>query len=49
MVKRGETRVAIKDKRIDGVFVELGDFRDWVVADAYGEIRGQWGTPPPER
>ena len=48
-VKQGETRVAIKNKRIAGVFVELGDFRDFVVADAYGEIRGQWGTPPPEQ
>ena len=48
-VKPGETRVAIKDKRIDGVIVELGDFRDFVVADGNGEIHGQWGTPPPER
>ncbi len=48
-VKPGETRVAIKDKRIDGVFVELGDFRDFVVADGNGGIHGQWGTPPPER
>jgi len=46
-VKPGETRVAIKDKRIDGVFVELGDFRDFVVADGNGEIHAQWGTPPP--
>ena len=37
-VKPGETRVAIKDKRIDGVFVELGDFRDFVVADGNGGI-----------
>jgi hypothetical protein len=43
-VKPGETRVAIKDN-IDGVFVELGDFRDFVVADSNGEIRAQWGTP----
>ena len=48
-VKKGETRVAIKYKRIAGVFVEVGEFRDFVVADAYGEIRGQWGTPPPEQ
>jgi hypothetical protein len=48
-VKPGETRVAIKDKRIDGVSVELGDFRDFVVADGNGGIHGQWGTPPPER
>ena len=37
-VKPGETRVAIKDKRIDGVFVELGDFRDFGVADGNGGI-----------
>jgi hypothetical protein len=49
VVKQGETRVPIKDKRITGVFIEIGDFRDFVVADAYGEISGQWGTPPPER
>ena len=48
-VKPGETRVAIKDKRIAGVFIELGGFRDFVVADAYGEIRGQWGKPPPDQ
>ena len=48
-VKPGETRVAIKDKRIDGVSVELGDFRDFVDADGNGRIHGQWGTPPPER
>jgi hypothetical protein len=47
IVKKGETRVAIKNKRIAGVFVEVGKFRDFVVADAYGQIRGQWGTPPP--
>jgi len=45
-VKKGETRVAIKNKRIAGVYVEVGKFRDFAVADAYGEIRGQWGTPP---
>jgi hypothetical protein len=48
-VKKGETRVAIKNKRISGVFVQVGEFRDFVVADAYGEIKGQWGTPPPEQ
>jgi hypothetical protein len=48
-VKKGETRVAIKNKRIAGVFVQVGEFRDFVVADAYGEIKGQWGTPPPEQ
>jgi hypothetical protein len=48
-IKQGETKVAVKSKRIAGVFVEIGDFRDFVVADAYGEIRGQWGTPPPDQ
>ena len=32
---------------VAGVSVEIGSFRDFVVADAYGEINGQWGTPPP--
>jgi hypothetical protein len=49
MVKKGETRVAIKEKRIAGVSVRVGEFRDFVAADAYGGIRGQWGTPPPEQ
>jgi hypothetical protein len=38
--------------RIDGVFVELGDFRDFAVADGNGEIHAQWGkppTPPPDQ
>jgi Protein of unknown function (DUF3160) len=49
MVKKGETRVAIKKKRIAGVSVRVGEFRDFVAADTYGGIRGQWGTPPPEQ
>jgi hypothetical protein len=49
IVKAGETRIAVKNKRIGGVFVRLGDFRDFVVADAYGEIKAQWGMPPPEQ
>jgi hypothetical protein len=49
VVKKGETRIAITNKRMTGVAVEIGAFRDVVVADAYGEIRGQWGTPPPEQ
>ncbi len=48
IVKKGETRVALKKKRIAGVFVQFGEFSDFVAADAYGAIRGQWGTPPPE-
>ena len=48
-VKKGETRVAIRNRRIAGVFIQVGDFRDFVVADAYGEIKGQWGAPPPEQ
>ena len=45
-VGKGETRVALKGKRIGGVFVEIGKFRDFVVADAYGAIQRQWGKPP---
>jgi len=47
-VSKGETRVAIKDKRMAGVSVAIGKFRDFVVTDAYGQIQGQWGKPPPE-
>jgi hypothetical protein len=47
-VGKGETRIAIKDKRMAGVFVEIGKFRDFVVTDAYGQIQAQWGKPPPE-
>jgi hypothetical protein len=48
-VKKGETRVALRNKRMGGVFIQVGEFRDVVVADAYGEIKGQWGAPPPEQ
>jgi hypothetical protein len=49
IVRQGETRVAIKKRRIAGVFVQVGEFRDFVAADAYGAIKGQWGMPPPEQ
>jgi hypothetical protein len=49
MVRKGETRIAIKNRRIAGVFVQIGAFRDFVAAGAYGDIKGQWGTPPPEQ
>jgi hypothetical protein len=49
IVKKGEIRLAIRSKRIGGIFVQIGEFRDFAVADAYGEIRGQWGKPPPEQ
>jgi hypothetical protein len=48
-VKQGETRIAIRKQRIGGFFVQIGEFRNFVVADAYGEIKGQWGTPPTEQ
>lgn len=48
-VKQGEIKVPVDDKRMDGVYVEIGGFRDFVVADAYGEITGQWGKPPPDQ
>ncbi len=48
-LKRGETRVPIKAKGVAGFYLELGDFRDFVVADPYGQIHGQWGRPPPAR
>jgi hypothetical protein len=48
VVKTGETRVAIRNKRIAGLAIEIGAFRDFVVADSYGEIHAQWGAPPPE-
>lgn len=47
-VRQGETRVAIKAKRIGGLSLAIGGFRDFVVTDAYGQIQGQWGKPPPE-
>jgi hypothetical protein len=49
MLKEGETRIAMRKKRIAAFFVRVGAFRDFVVGDAYGEIKGQWGTPPPEQ
>ena len=49
IVNKGETRVPIKKRRIAGVFVQVGEFRDFVAADGYGAIKGQWGRPPPEQ
>ena len=37
-----------QEQALGAISIELGEFRDFVVADAYGEIKGQWGTPPPE-
>ncbi len=45
VVRQGETRIGIGGKGLAGIFIEIGDFRDFVVTDAYGEIHGQWGTP----
>lgn len=49
VVKKGDVRVAVRNKRIGGVYIRVGAFRDFVVADAYGEIKGQWGKAPPEQ
>jgi hypothetical protein len=49
IVKQGETRIPIRNRQVDGVFVQIGKFRGFAVADAYGEIHGQWGKPPPEQ
>lgn len=49
IVRKGETRIMIKNKRVAGISINIGSFRDFAVADAYGEIRGQWGAPPPEQ
>ena len=47
-VKKGETRLGLRNKLLGAISIQVGEFRDVVVADAYGEIKGQWGTPPPE-
>lgn len=48
-VRKGETRIKLNDKRIAGVFIEIGQFRDFAVVNAYGQIEGKWGKPPPEQ
>jgi hypothetical protein len=49
-VKAGDTALPFaKGKRIGALYVEIGDFRDFVIADAYGELAAQWGEPPPKQ
>jgi len=48
-IKAGETKLPfVLGKRVGGLYLDNGTFRDFVVLDAYGDLHGQWGTPPPE-
>jgi hypothetical protein len=49
-IKPGDTALPFaKQKRIGALYVEIGDFRDFVIANAYGELVAQWGEPPPKQ
>jgi hypothetical protein len=42
-VKKGETRVALSAKGLGGLSIEIGEFWDFAVLDAYGRIGAEWG------
>ncbi|HEX4420094.1 MAG TPA: hypothetical protein VH165_19400 [Kofleriaceae bacterium] len=43
----GETVFAFAHKgKLGAVYLQIGGFRDWVVADSYGQIADEWGQPP---
>jgi len=49
-VKAGETKLSFTaGNNVGGIYFDGGAFRDYVVRDAYGQLIGQWGTPPPEQ
>ena len=39
----------IGGKKVGGLYLDGGGFRDYIVRNAYGELVGQWGAPPPEQ
>ncbi len=48
-LKAGETVVPLRSrKQVGAVYIEIGAFRDWVVADSYGGVSGQLGPVPDE-
>jgi hypothetical protein len=47
--EKGRDPVTIKDELIARVSIQISAFRDFAVADPYGEIRGQGGARRPSR
>ncbi|HMG24089.1 MAG TPA: DUF3160 domain-containing protein [Kofleriaceae bacterium] len=44
-IERGDTVFGFGRKAVlGGLYLAIGGFRDWVVADSYGGIAAQWGT-----
>lgn len=48
-LRQGETRLRFGTEAIGGLYLEIGGFRDFALADAYGSITARWGTPPPDQ
>ncbi|HWO17214.1 MAG TPA: DUF3160 domain-containing protein [Kofleriaceae bacterium] len=47
-IAAGETVIPLRSrKQVGAVYIELGKYRGWVVADSYGQINAQLGPPPP--
>jgi hypothetical protein len=45
----GENVIPLRSrKQVGAVYVELGKFRGWIVADSYGQIDQRLGAPPAE-
>ena len=43
----GETVIPLRSrKQVGAVYIEVGSFRDWVIADSYGQIDGRFGPQP---
>ena len=43
----GETVIPLRSrKQVGAVYIEVGSFRDWVIADSYGQIDGRLGPQP---
>ena len=47
---KGATVIALRNKAAGAIYIEIGAFRGWAVADGYGQIGEAWGDarPAPE-
>jgi hypothetical protein len=44
----GENVVPLRSRKVGAIYLEIGAYRGWVVADSYGGIDAQLGPRPPE-
>jgi hypothetical protein len=48
-LKKGQTLVPLRSRKgVSAIYIEIGTFRGWVVADAYGNVSGELGPQPKE-